>query len=253
MAAAYGALMETIVAALAAQQAELDGLLDPEAWDAPSRCAGWSVADVVLHLAQTNEMAIASVDGTFGDHVGRFPATAGSIDEGADLLVARERAIGAAAIDERWKRGAAALCDALLATDPHARVPWVAGTLAARTLATTRLAETWIHTNDVAVGLGIDLAPTNRLEHIARLAWRTIPHAFAREGRAAPGPTAFRLSSPDGVPWTFEPDADVVNVIEGDGVELCEVASRRVPAGATSLRATGPDAAAILDLVRTWA
>ena len=95
--------------------------------------------------------------------------------------------------------------------------------------------------------------PTNRLEHIARLAWRTIPHAFAREGRAAPGPTAFRLTSPSGEPWTFEPDGDVVNVIEGDGVELCEVASRRVPASATSLRASGPDAATILDLVRTWA
>jgi len=241
------------VAALAAQQAELDGLLTPDAWDVPSRCAGWSVADVVLHLAQTNEMAIASVDGTFGEQVRRFPATAGSIDEGADALVAQERGIGAAAIDERWKRGAAELCAALLATDPHARVPWVVGTLAARTLATTRLAETWIHTNDVAAGLGIELPPSNRLEHIARLAWRTIPHAFAREGRPSPGPTAFRLTSPSGEPWTFEPDDDAVNVIEGDGVELCEVASRRVPASATSLRASGPDAATILDLVRTWA
>lgn len=241
------------MAALTQQQAELDGMLGADVWSVPSRCEGWSVADVVLHLAQTNEMAVASATGAFGEQVAGFPA-AGSIDEGADLLVARDRAIGPEAIDARWKRSAQALCDALLACDPHARVQWVAGTLAARTLATTRLAETWIHTGDVAAGLGIDLAPTDRLEHIARLAWRTIPYAFAREGRQPPGPTAFRLRAPSGASWVFEPaDAAAVNVIEGDGVELCHVASRRVPARDTSLRATGPDAPAVLDLVRTWA
>jgi uncharacterized protein (TIGR03084 family) len=252
MDAAYGPGVETIVAALAQQQAELDAMLGPEVWSVPSRCEGWSVADVVLHLAQTNEMAIASATGTFGEQIAGFPA-AGSIDAGADLLVARDRGIGPEAIDARWKRSAQALCEALLACDPHARVQWVAGTLAARTLATTRLAETWIHTGDVAAGLGIELAPTDRLEHIARLAWRTIPYAFAREGREPPAPTAFRLRAPSGAAWSFEPDDDPVNVIEGDGVELCHVASRRVPASATSLRATGPDAALVLELVRTWA
>ena len=245
--------METVVAALAEQQAELDALLTDAAWDRPSRCEGWSVADVVLHLAQTNEMAIASATGRFAERVASFPPAAGSIDEGADLLVAQERGIGAAAIDERWKRGARELCDALRASDPHARVQWVAGTLAARTLATTRLAETWIHTGDVAAGVGVELAPTDRLEHIARLAWRTIPYAFTREGRPAPGPTAFRLRAPSGAAWTFEPDEPAVNVIEGDGAELCHVASRRVPASTTSLVATGPDATAVLELIRTWA
>jgi uncharacterized protein (TIGR03083 family) len=49
------------IEALAEQQAELSGLLadiDDSGWHRPSRCEGWDVADVVLHLAQTNEMAI---------------------------------------------------------------------------------------------------------------------------------------------------------------------------------------------------
>ena len=57
---------------LVAQQAELAGLLaslDDDGWARPSRCAGWSIADVVLHIAQTNEMAIASCDGRFDDHL----------------------------------------------------------------------------------------------------------------------------------------------------------------------------------------
>ena len=248
MSAAYGDRVETIVAALAAQQAELTSLLQDDAWDRPSRCEGWSVADVVLHRAQTNEMAQASIDGTFGEWVQRFPTDSRDVDDGADRLVARERGLPIAELRQRWVDGATRMCDSFRAIDPSARVQWVAGTMAARTLATTRLAETWIHTNDIA-----PVPPTDRLEHIARLAWRTIPHAFGREGLPAPGPTAFRLRAPGGGAWSFEPDGEPVNVIEGDAVELCEVASRRVPVGATSLRASGPDAARVLELVRTWA
>ena len=56
--------------ALVEQQAELDGFvagLDEAGWQRPSACAGWSVSDVVLHLAQTQEMALGSVQGRFGE------------------------------------------------------------------------------------------------------------------------------------------------------------------------------------------
>jgi uncharacterized protein (TIGR03084 family) len=248
MTSAYGERVETIVAALEAQQAELTSLLGDDAWSRPSRCAGWSVADVVLHLAQTNEMAQASIDGTFGEWAKGFPSDARDVDDGAARLVARERGGPVDELRRRWLDGAARMCASFRAIDASARVPWVAGTMAARTLATTRLAETWIHTNDIA-----PVPPTGRLEHIARLAWRTIPHAFGRAGLPAPGPTAFRLSAPGGGTWRFEPDVAPVNVIEGDGVELCAVASRRVPPTDTSLRPSGPDAAKVLELVRTWA
>jgi uncharacterized protein (TIGR03084 family) len=248
MTAAYGERVETIVAALAAQQAELTSLLDDEAWARTSRCEGWSVADVVLHLAQTNEMAQSSLDGTFGQWARGFPTDARDVDDGADRLVARERGMPVEELRRRWLDGAAQLCESFRAVDPSTRVQWVAGTMAARTLATTRLAETWIHTNDIA-----PVTPTARLEHIARLAWRTIPHAFGREGLEPPGATAFRLTAPGGGSWAFEPDVEPVNVIDGDGVELCEVASRRVPVSDTSLRASGPDAVRVLELVRTWA
>ena len=41
--------------------------------------------------------------------------------------------------------------------------------------------------------------------------------------------------------------------IEGLGAELCAVAARRVAPSDTSLRGTGPDARAVLELVRTYA
>ena len=66
------------------------------------------------------------------------------------------------------------------------------------------------------------------------------------------GPVAFRLIGPDGAAWDFGDD-DAPTCIRGDGVELCHVASRRVPPGDTALVGTGPDAQAVLAVVRTWA
>ena len=243
--------MEEIVAALSEQQEELADLLVDADLDLPSACAGWTIGDVVLHLAHTNDLAIMSAE-----H--RLPAVAavppaGAVDDGADAAVARERGTQTPeALVARWQTGALALRRALLACDPSARLQWVAGTLAARTLATTRLAETWIHTGDVAFGLGVALAPRPRLRHIARLAHRTLPYAFEREGRSMTGPVAFRLVGPDGEAWSFGDD-DALTVIRGDGAELCHVASRRVPPSATSLVGSGPDADAVLAFVRTWA
>ena len=54
--------MHEIVGLLEEQQAELAGLLDgldDAGWSRPSACEGWTISDVVLHLAQTNEMARA--------------------------------------------------------------------------------------------------------------------------------------------------------------------------------------------------
>src|SRR5205085_5895224 len=111
-----------------------------------------------LHIAQTNEMAIASATGRFADYlndVGRRVGPATDVDDGADLMVQAERGGPVAALRARYTHGASQLRDVLAAIDPHLRVDWVAGQLSARTLATTRLAETWIHTGDVAEAIGV--------------------------------------------------------------------------------------------------
>jgi uncharacterized protein (TIGR03084 family) len=154
----------------------------------------------------------------------------------------------------RWASGAADLRAALAGADPHARVRWVAGTLSVRTLTATRLAECWIHTGDVAAALGVSLDAGERLRHVARLAWRTLPYAFERAGRVLRGPVAFDLVGPTGERWSFVPDdGPAATTISGSGVELCLVAARRVDPGDTALHGVGADAAAVLDLVRTYA
>jgi uncharacterized protein (TIGR03084 family) len=251
--------MNEIIAALADQQAELAELvdgLDDASWQRASPCEGWSVSDVVLHVAQTNEMAIASIEHRLPEFLAAMASglrPASSIDDGAEAMVAKERGPTGADIRSRWQASVGALHKLFTAADPHERVTWVAGQLSVQTLATTRLAETWIHTGDVAQGLGRVLQPTERLRHIARLAWRTLPYAFARAGRTLQGDVAFELRGPRGDPWHFTPEGSAITTIRGDGTELCLVAGRRRAPADTSLRGEGPDADAVLELVRTYA
>jgi uncharacterized protein (TIGR03084 family) len=245
--------------ALAEQQRELSSMLAPideTAWRRPTRCEGWDVADVVLHLAQTNEMAIGSAQGRFAEALNTLTAGAGpadNVDDGADLMVRHQRGASTDDLRARWQRSADGLHVALRGADPHDRVDWVAGPLSVRTLTSTRLAETWIHTGDVAGALGVIPERAERLRHVARLAWRTLPYAFARGGRALTGPVAFELVGPTGSAWSFVPDEQPRTTVRGDGLELCLVAARRVAPGDTRLEAEGPDGAAVLELVRTYA
>lgn len=240
--------------ALAAQQAELTALLDgldDDGWRRPTRCEGWDVADVVLHLAQTNEMAIRSATDRFADATAELarglPPTF-DVDAGAAAMVERDRNASLDDIRQRYDRSARTMREALAARDPRDRVDWVAGQLTVRTLSTTRLAETWIHTGDVAVALGRPIEPSDRLHLIARLAWRTLPYAFQRAGRTLTGPVAFEL---DGCSLT--PDQPAVTTITGSVLDLCLVAGRRADPRDTGLRGTGPDVDAVLELVRTYA
>jgi uncharacterized protein (TIGR03084 family) len=255
--------MDDILTALAEQADELDSLvagLDEAGWALPSRCPGWSISDVLLHVAQTNEMTVASAEGRFTDEAAAFGNRVGTVPPGANvndlagLAVAAERGRSGKEVYDRWRTSSAAQAAALGACDAGTRLPWVAGDLAAITLATTRLAETWIHTGDVAAGLGRELTPAPaRLRPIARLAWRTLPYAFTRAGRTMSGPVALRLTAPDGTVWEFEPDEPAATTVSGPALDFCLVAARRASPSETALTATGPDGAAVLDLVRTFA
>lgn len=248
--------------ALEAQHDELAGMVDgltSDGWATPSQCEGWSVSDVLLHLAQTDEMALASLDDELPAHLERVAdvwAGAASVDDGAGLLVAAER--GTRTDDEvlgRWLAATARLRQRLAARNDSDRVQWVAGTLSVRTLAVTRLSECWIHTGDIAAGLGVDQPVTDRLQHIARLAWRTLPYAFARAGLPAPGRVTFELDGPAGAHWQYaDGDAEPApTVVRGPALDLCLVAGQRAKASETELVASGPDADAVLELVRTFA
>lgn len=249
--------VEEILSDLAAQHAELDRILaalDDADWARASACEGWSVADVVVHLTQSDDGAVASVEGRLPEE-GLAMSRSGEhdVDDWAELMVADARGTPPAEVLERWRATTAAMRDAFARCDLSARVPWVTGRLSARTLATTRLSECWIHTGDIEAAFGRPPSAWPGLRHIARLAWRTLPYAFAEAGRDLAGPVAFELTGPGGERWDLVPEEAPDTVVRGDAYELCLVAARRRAPADTRLAADGPDGDAVLELVRTYA
>jgi uncharacterized protein (TIGR03084 family) len=249
---------------LEAEQGRLESILvtlDEEQWVSPSGASGWTIADVVLHLAQSEEAVAASVEfasvagaaavrGGLGTVLSNQPAGA-TTDEVAEQAVRAERA-GASTVLRRWQQARAVALAALRAADPQRALPWVDAPLKPPTLATTRLAEHWAHGLDITEPLGIDFPDTDRLRHIAWLAHRTLPYAFAGAGLPA-AEVSCELTAPDGATvWRFgPPGAD--SSITGHAGAFCRVAVRRLGADESGLHVTGPDAATALRLVRTYA
>ena len=92
----------TIFDDLEAEEDRLQGILgglDEAQWASPSGAAGWTVADVVLHLAQSEEAALASATGA----VRAFRREPGAtLDEVMDQRVRAERA-SPAQVFRRWR------------------------------------------------------------------------------------------------------------------------------------------------------
>ncbi len=213
----------------------------------------------MLHLAQADEIALGSARGTIaiaapsaGWDMDAMYAGEATVDQIAAAAVDKQRGAAPADLLARWSRAADALVETLASTDPKRPLPWVVGELPARTLATTRLAECWIHTGDIAIPLELKQDFSPRLWHIARLAWRTIPYAFERACQVLAGPVAVILDTPHGDVWEFR-DGEALTTVTGDAETFCQVAARRIPGHTSGLHASGPDADAVLDLVRTFA
>ena len=236
--------------------AEQDGLeavlagLDDVGWTTMSAARGWSVADVVLHLAQTEEAVVASAAGGAHDTPLARVGGATSLDDAMDRMVRAERAAPASVFD-RWRTARRAAVAALRAADPRQPLPWAAVPLKPRTLATTRLAEHWAHGLDITEPLGLPFPDTDRLHHVAWLAHGSLPYAFALAGEEA-RPVRCELTAPDGSTWTFgPPEAD--SAITGSAGAFCRVGAQRLAADRSGLVATGPAGPTALRLLRNYA
>lgn len=242
---------------LAAEQDRLDGILaglDDAQWATPSGAAGWSVADVVLHLAQSDEAVVASAAGAdlrAGPDARATTGAGASVDEAMNRLVQAERA-APAEVFQRWRQSRAAALAALRAADPKQPMAWVETPMKPATLATTRLAEAWAHGLDITGPLHIAFPDTARLRNVAWLAHRTLPYALSRSG-GGPYDVFCELTAPDGAGvWRFGPEtAD--SAITGPAGSFCRVAAQRLAPEDSGLAVRGPHGGAALRVLRTYA
>jgi uncharacterized protein (TIGR03084 family) len=237
---------------LAAEYERLEGILSGlsrEQWLSESGAPGWTVTDVVIHLAQTEEAAARTV--AEPGESGSFRTPEATIDERAALLVAAEQD-EPEAVYERWRAASRASVDAMRSADPTQRYAWATNPLNPRTLATTRLAEHWAHALDITVPLDIPLPDTDRLRHIAWLGHRTLPYGFAVAGQEA-HEVLCELTAPDGTTiWRYGPPG-CDSQITGEAGAFCRVGALRLSPEESGLTASGPHAAAALRVLRNSA
>jgi uncharacterized protein (TIGR03084 family) len=236
---------------LKAEYEQLDSVLTALTdgqWARPSAAAGWTVADVVLHLAQSEELAAASIA---SDEILSAAERAGKVDDWADNFVAAQRDITPSELLDRWHAAAFPIPAALRSVPKGTRLQWVTNRISPAALATTRLAEHWTHAHDITDALGIPYPDSARLRHIAWLGHRTLPYAFAVENIEG-GPVYCELTAPDGQTWQFGAPA-APSTITGPAGEFCRIGARRLAPEKSTLKATGPYGRQALAVLRNYA
>jgi uncharacterized protein (TIGR03084 family) len=236
---------------LVAEQDRLEEILagyDDERWEAPSAAPGWSVADVVLHLAQTEEAIVFSAGADGPPAI--WSDDAETVDGLAERMVCEQRATGRQ-VFERWRSARRAAVAALRATDPERKLRWARAPLRPRTLATTRIAEHWAHGLDVTEPFGVAFPDTGRLRHVAWLGHSTLPYAFGLIGEE-PHPVHCVLTGPEGDTWELgQPNAG--STISGDAGAFCRVGAQRLAPEESGLVTDGPHALLALRVLRNYA
>ena len=214
-----------------------------EQWSHPSRCAGWSNRDVIVHLDSTNtfwSMSIAA--GVHGEPT-RFLATFDPVASPAQL-VAGSGDVSTGEVLARFVASTDALvglCSSLDHASWSAAAEAPPGHVSVSAVAHHALWDSWVHERDVLVPLG--LAPEPEADEVAaclRYVAALGPALALNRGAAGSGVLAIDATGPDVVVVVDIGEEVVVRAgaagaptvelrLAGDAVELLEALSVRRP------------------------
>lgn len=226
--------------------------LDDAAWHAVTPATPWRVLDQVAHLAAFDERQRLAVAAPAG-----FAAlVADEVGEGIDVveLVRGEVAhLTPAEVLAWFDRIRPEMVEALLAAPDGTRIAWYGPPMGVASALTARLMETWAHGVDVADTVGVALASTDRLRHVAQLAHRAIPFAFAAHRTPLPDEgIAFELEVPGGSTLLVG-ELSARARVSGPLLDLCLLAVQRRAIEDLDLRADGAAAAAWCQVAQAFA
>jgi len=248
-------MVALVLADLAAEGAELDAriaALPGEDWAILTPAVGWTIAHQIAHLHWTDRLALLAISepARLAEAMHRAAADpAGFVDDAA----AAGAALPPHELLASWRAGRAELAERLAGVEPGRRLDWFGPPMSPASMATARLMETWAHGLDVAEALGQQPAPSNRLQHVARLAVRTRDFAFRLHGLPVPA-EEFRieLTAPAGDSWQYGP-AEAAQSVTGPALDFCLLAVQRRNHRDLALTASGPDAETWLEIMQAFA
>jgi uncharacterized protein (TIGR03083 family) len=180
--------------------AERLATLDAGQWATPSRCAGWSVQDVVTHLIGTNQFWAMSVTAGLAGTPTAFLTDFDTDATPAQLVGAARPRSGEETL-KRFVRTNEAIFDAIAGIDEtglSALAETPPGHLPIRALLLHALWDSWVHERDVLVPLG--LVPDEEPDEVAAsllYAAALGPVIMAAGGSTRTGVLGIEASDPD--------------------------------------------------------
>jgi uncharacterized protein (TIGR03084 family) len=248
-------LLDSLLADLAAEADQLWTAvagLDDAGWHAPTPATGWDVATSIGHLLWTDEVATAAAtDKAAWDAV--VLAAVEDPDGFVDTAAHEVARLSPPALLARWGAARTALAEALRTVPEGTKMPWFGPPMSTASMATARFMETWAHALDVYDALGLDVAPTDRVRHVAHLGVRTRGFAFSVHELDPPA-EEFRveLVAPSGETWAWGPE-DAAQSVRGSAYDFCLLVTQRRHRDDTDLVATGTDAERWLGIAQAFA
>ncbi len=244
--------MREILSDLVAEQQFLDQFLQRELrsirdWDRPTPAKGWTIRDTISHLADYEELAASVIAGE--GKIERY-RSAPDLDKLRQEAVVKGRKMRPQDVIEWWRGGRAKVVEPLSHMDAHDRVEWIAGSMSAQTLATTRLMETWGHGLDIYTAMNVEVEDTARIRHVCWLGWKSLPYSFklANEDYV---PIRVEVIGPGYAKWVYGPE-DADNLIKGSASDWARLSVRRIKPEKTRLKVTGDAAEIALQVVRAY-
>ena len=245
--------IESLVADLQAEQESVDavlGRIGNGGWHTDTPAEGWQVQDQVAHLAYFDRavtQALTDPD-TFRATLADRAADADYVNTVARPLVA----LPSAQLWEYWKAGRHPMYAAMREADPKARYPWYGPPMSVASACTARIMETWAHGQDIADGLGVERAPTDRVAHVVFIGYKARPFAYANRGLPVPdGDVRLELTLPSGAPLVLGDSTG--DVISGSALDMALLVTQRRHRADTALQAEGRLAEEFLDIAQAFA
>ena len=242
--------MRDILSDLVAEQQFLDQSLQRipiKVWDMVTPNKPWTVRDTIAHLADFEELGADAITG--GTRVQEWQK-APDLEALKRVAIKKGRGMRPQDVIEWWRGGRAPVVAPLSHISGEDRIEWIAGDMSARTFATFRLMETWMHGLDIYATLGIEVEDTPRIRHICWLGWKTLPYAFKQAGEHYE-PVRVEVIGPGYAKWIYGPD-DTDQLIKGSASDWARVVVHRAEAKDTRLKVTGDYAEKAVEVARAF-
>jgi uncharacterized protein (TIGR03084 family) len=239
-----------ILSDLVAEQQFLDQFLQRislKDWDRPTPAKGWTIRDQISHLADSEEFTAKVIAGTAD--LSRWES-ATNLDELRQEAVLKGRKMRPQDVIEWWRAGRAKVIEPLSHMDQGERVEWIGGSISAKTLATSRLMETWAHGLDIYAAMEAEVEDTPRIRHVCWLGWKTLPYAFKAAGEDYT-PVRVEVIGPGYAKWVYGPE-DAENLIKGSAGDWARLVVRRRTFEQTRLKVTGEAAQVAVKVAKAY-